>query len=215
MKALLTRQNDDNTTSAVTRLQNHLLDFLNSDRASQGTKYRMQDLIFSEKQYYIRFDITGAGLGKTKILDETTKKAVGVTNFNLGQLPKFTNFAWNRIAIKYADDATGAGVAIKDVKGYTSVRGSVDKSVANGELLINKNGSPIFENPISPYLHDAAPVSGSTADMSFEIDQIVTLRENELVTIELNQSAANPATAAHTFGIEVVLIGLEVRLGAS
>lgn len=221
MKAILSRPSYDsngiqNGADWVTRLQNHLLDFLNSDRASNQTKLRMSDLIFAEKQYYVRFDLTGTGMGKVKILDESTKKSVGATNFNLGELPKYTNFAFNKIAIKYTDVAS-AGVAVKDLTGWASVRGNVDKSVANGEILINKSGAPVYENPIAPLLHDVAPTNGTISDTAYEIDQIITLRESELVTIEINQASANPnvGPGTHTYGIEVIFVGLECRLGAN
>lgn len=212
MKAILGRPDG----SFVTVLQNFLLEFLASDNAAQGTQKAVDlgRLIFNPITYYIRYVITGQGAGKVKILSENTQKAVGITNFNLGQLPKFTNFAWNRIGIRYVDDAA-TPASIKDAVGWTNVVGSIDKSVANGELLINKNGSPVFENPIAPFLFQAAPTAGTLLETSAELDQIRVFRENELVSIEVNLSNVVPSVANHVYGIEVALHGLECKLGAN
>lgn len=196
----------------VTDLQNFLIGYLEKYGQAETQKAIASGKVFFDPiQYYIRFDITGLS-GKQRILSEATQKIMGATNFNLGYLPKFTNFAFNKVGVSYVDDATGAAVAAKALTGWTSVRSSVDKAVANGEIIISSAKNTILEHPIAPFLREAANTSGTIGGSDFELEQPRVLKENELVEIEINLPNTVPSVAAHTYGIEVRLTGVQVRL---
>jgi len=211
MKAILGRQGA-NGISYVTVLQNFLMDFLNKEaNADFQDAVAKNRIFFDTVTYYIRFVVTGLN-GRKQLVDETTQKLVGASNFNLGYLPKFVFFAFNKVSVKYTDDSSGAGVAAKDLIGWTGVRVSVDKSVSNSELIISNGGSVILEEPTAKFLHDVAPTTGPIGETGYELDQPRILRSNELVKIELNLANTVPSTAGHTFGVEVMLHGLQTRL---
>jgi hypothetical protein len=208
IKNLVTRPDG----GVITELQNFLTNYLEKYGQGETQKAISQGKIFFDPiVYYIRYDITGLS-GKQRILGESTSKVMGATNFNLGYLPKFTNFAFSKIGISYVDDATGASVAAKALTGWTSVRSSVDKSVANGEIIISSAKNTILEHPIAPFLREAANTAGTIGGSDYELEQPRVLKENELVEIELNLPNTVPSVAAHTYGIEVRLTGVQVRL---
>lgn len=197
----------------VTDLQNFLIEYLNKYGQEETRKAIGAGKIFFDPiTYYIRYVVTGLS-GKQKILGEGTTKVVGTTNFNLGYLPKFTNFAFNKIGVSGVDDATSASVAAYALTGWSSVRGTVDKAIGNGELIISSARNTIFENPIAPFLREASSTAGPIGNLDYELEQPRVLKENELVEIEVNFGSNTVAsTAAHTFGIEVRLTGVQVRL---
>jgi hypothetical protein len=208
VKNLVTRPDG----GVVTELQNFLTNYL--EKYGQGeTKKAIGEgkIFFDPIVYYIRYDITGLS-GKQRIVSEATQKVMGATNFNLGYLPKFTNFAFNKIGVSYVDDATGASVAAKALTGWSSVRSSVDKSVANGEIIISSAKNTILEHAIAPFLREAANTQGTIGGSDYELEQARVLKENELVEIEINLPNTVPSVAAHTYGIEVRLTGVQVRL---
>lgn len=205
--------------SIVTELQNFLLDYLYSGMSTDETKKAIQSgqLIFESKVYYVRAVIGGATLGslsgKQRIVDESLTKLTGKTNFNLGAiLPKNTNFAFDKIGISYVADATAAGIAPAALTGWTNVRGSVDKSVANAEInFIQSRRSLLRNHPVSPLLREAANTFGSIGENDFALHQPRIIKENEAFEVELDFGTnATPATAATTIGIELRFGGVEV-----
>lgn len=212
LKNIVAVSDEHGSTTYMTHLQNYLRSYLLSSANDQTrAKIAAGGIAFDPITYYIRYVITGLS-GKQKILSETTQKLVGATNFNLGQLPKFTNFAWNKIGIAYVDEATGA-VAAQALTGWTNVRGSTDFSVANGEIIVTSSNRTILETPIAPFLREAANTNNTICEGDYELDQFRLFKENEIVYVELNMGGNTvPSVAGHTYGIEVRFSGVQARL---
>jgi hypothetical protein len=208
---------DDGTI--VTELQNFLLDYLYSDLSPEETKKMIRNgqLIFESKVYYVRAVIGGATLGaisgKQKVLDESALKGTALTNFNANAiLPKGTNFAFSKLGVSYVADATGAGLSPKVLTGWTSVRGSVDKSLANAEINFTQSRRSLLRNfPVAPLLREAANTYASIGEIDYALEQPRIIKEAESFECEIDFGTnATPATAGTTIGVEIRFTGVEV-----
>lgn len=97
-----------------------------------------QNVILDDQELFIKFNITGAS-GIVDLIDTTTRKVTGISNFDENRLKEGRAFVFDKIALNYGTHATSAAAAAAIE--YNVV---APAALQNADLVINQDGREVF-----------------------------------------------------------------------
>jgi len=202
-----------NPMPVFTRAQKALFEFLQrKGQAQTESALKSGALVFDPITYYIRFNITGLS-GRQQIVSESTTKQVGVTNFDRGLLRQYYNFCCDKITLRYASANVVTFNTVQSIAGYSSVLGSMDPGLRNGELIVIQNKNTIIETPIIDFGSAAAPTGGGARDFDGgELQTPKVFEENKQLEIWLSLGQAVASATNTIYVVEVALQGVQARI---
>jgi hypothetical protein len=197
----------------MTRAEKALFDYLRA-KSNLVTYQAIQsgDISFDPISYMIRFNITGLS-GNQQIVGPNTLFSRGVTNFpNGATLPQYYNFCFDRIAVRYAVVAA-ASAAPSSTSAYSTVAGSMDPALRNGNLVVKSNRNDIVNTPIVDFVSQAAVTGGGSREYDGGIlEKPRFFLEQLQIEVNVDLPGTIPSVANNTYLVEVVFSGVQARL---
>lgn len=197
----------------MTRAEKALFDYLRA-KSNLVTYQAIQsgDISFDPISYVIRATITGLS-GNQQIVGPNTLYSRGITNFpNGATLPQYYNFCFDRIAVRYAVVAS-ANALPSATSAYSTVGGSMDPALRNGNLIVKSNRNDIVNTPIVDFLSAAAVTGGGSREYDGGIlEKPRFFLEQLQIEVNVDLPGTIPSAANNTYLVEVVFSGVQARL---
>lgn len=155
---------------------------------------------------YIRTDISGAA-GIVELIDETTEKRAGTTNFNANKLPKSVNMVVEALRAGYGTTTDVSGITDPALVKYSNGYGAVPAALANAELVISLNDKPVLEIPVQRLLAEDANTRTIGTEDAYNLGALQLIKEEEPVSIALRFPKGVSMPAVDNYFFELHLIG--------
>ncbi len=161
-------------------------------------------LKMTDANLYLRVNVTGKS-GILKLIDETTIKQVGITNFDGNTLSKFVNQVVEKLRAGYATHATETDPSKMK---YTTKYGDVDTAILNSVVTIKLNEAPILEVPTARLFSEEVSrgAIGSGFD-AYIIDNPPILIEEMKISLEIEFPKTGTVNATAQHFLELYLQG--------
>jgi len=160
--------------------------------------YKNRKLVLRDTTKYIRQEITFGG--RVELLNSSTKRLAGITNFDGNKLNDRVNLIIAAIALGYGTDVAAGKEAEVD---YNT---TIPVALRNADLEITQNGKKIVSMPAADAFNQGT--GANVSDKFRELSALAFLQEGQEFSIDLVFAAGASAGAAHNY-VEVSLRGLE------
>ena len=180
----------------------------NANKLDADTQRLMSDksIRYTDGDFYIRREITGSA-NIEKLIDETNEKRVGVTNIDKNTLPNQQHLALERIAVRYAEAATGT--AVQAVDSFSSVKSGVPAALLNAELKIMQDNKTLVQLPVARFFSESASEKPNGVEDTVVLNSIQLVKANKGLSIEIEYAdgqSVTPGTGNDSY-LEVRLMG--------
>jgi len=180
----------------------------NANNLDADTQRLMSDksIRYTDGDFYIRREIT-ASANIEKLIDETNEKRVGVTNIDKNTLPNQQHLALERIAVRYAEAATGT--AVQAVDSFSSVKSGVPAALLNAELKIMQDNKTLVQLPVARFFSESASEKPNGVEDTVVLNSIQLVKANKGLSIEIEYADGQSVTsgAGNDAYLEVRLMG--------
>jgi hypothetical protein len=180
----------------------------NANKLDADTQRLMSDksIRYTDGDFYIRREVTGSA-NIEKLIDETNEKRVGVTNIDKNTLPNQQHLALERIAVRYAEAATGTSVQAVD--SFSSVKTGVPAALLNAELKIMQDNKTLVQLPVARFFSESASEKPNGVEDTVVLNSIQLVKANKGLSIEIEYADGQSVTpgAGNDAYLEVRLMG--------
>lgn len=207
------KANKGNTYTRTQRFLNANINALDADTKEELLKGNLQN---QDTEFYLRRKLAAGAGAIIPLLETSSVRKCGVTNFDKAHLPNLMNFVLGRVRLGYyfaksAAENEGDGIYMNSFNPGTP--GSIPAAILNGELEIQQNGAPIVSMPIRRFFNlSAMPMSngvgGASDTVQLEALKLIKAGQPIDISIRLAEGVALPV-GNHMF--EVCLTGVATR----
>ncbi|RDC65061.1 hypothetical protein [Adhaeribacter pallidiroseus] len=160
---------------------------------------------FTDADQYLRIAVTG-GAGIVELIDSTTEKKVGTTNWDKNKLPSGVNIALERIRAGWASSDFSYGETNPAAVVYTNKIGNIPAALLNADLVITQEDKPVVELPMQRLFSAADSNKPVGLEDAYVLESLRLIKEDSAVGIQIKFPKGLTLSGANYF-FELHLIG--------